>query len=310
MFFIFKVDPGDSWKQNAAYHVNNSSIPQLSKGNDTNTTTVKGAEWTKHVYIPFAIYGAMALLNAFGYVLAYNIKSDSQHKDVRTKTNKKTNHDCPMMNLIAISCALIIMYTSLMTCIVGLEYFLYSVAVFSRLNFSREEAVSLVTVFFICLTVGRFGSALLLQCISIKLFCNVTVILATVTGIFLAGFGLYNHAALWILASVFIYLLAPLYAAGYAYADRFIEVTGRIAAMMEFGMGCGFNIAAWLLAKVFDLYGAQGILVTVAVNSAVCCCTVISILIGGTLHGDRYEYQTVGNDDRSVSEITDQENNN
>ena len=79
--------------------------------------------------------------------------------------------------------------------------------------------------------------------------------------------------------------------------------------MMEFGMGCGYIIAAWLLAKMFELYGPEGILVTLAVNTGVCCCAVISILIGGTLHGDRYEYQTLKDNDQLESASLMKKNN-
>ena len=209
------MDLDDILSQDAAHHEYNSTFSEFSKGNDTNTTNAKGIKWTENVYIPFALCGVMALINALGYILAYKLKSKYQNKEDRNRTDKKDNSQCTLVNKIAMSSGLIIMYTSLMTSIFGLEYFLFSVAVFSRLNFSKEEAVSLVTVFLICLTIGRFGSALLLRCISIKLFCNVMVVSATVTGIFLSVFGLGNHVTLWVLVSLFIYLLSPLYAAGY-----------------------------------------------------------------------------------------------
>ena len=125
------MDLDDILRQKSAHHEYNSTVSEFSKGNDTNTTNAKGIKWAENVYIPFALCGAMALINALGYILAYKLKFKYQNKEDRNRTDKKDNTQCTLVNKIAMSSGLIIMYTSLMTSIFGLEYFLYSVAVYS-----------------------------------------------------------------------------------------------------------------------------------------------------------------------------------
>ena len=80
-----------------------------------------------------------------------------------------------------------------------------------------------------------------------------------------------------------------LYLLGYAYVDRYIPVTGKVGAIMELGMGLGFIAAAWILAVIYEVYKAQGLLIAFTV--IVLMCNILSFITFciGNHYGDRYD---------------------
>ena len=66
-------------------------------------------------------------------------------------------------------------------------------------------------------------------------------------------------------------------------------MTGKIGAIFELGVGLGYINAGWSLGIIYDMYKAQGLLVTFALISFICNVLNFIVFLIGNHYGDRYD---------------------
>ena len=259
---------------------------------------LKNYEFGKRLYIPFMIL--MFVLVATGVMCLYVYFCLKPKSDIRQENepNKKTSGfkrfkeklcTCIGIHQICVFLGLLILYTTLTVCTVGGEYYLYPILMVSDLDFTRSQATWLNTVFHASLSISRFVAMGILLYISIKIFMNVMLTMAVLICGLWAFIGLNSKQNMWSLSPLFTFFFAPTYASGLAYADQYVEVTGVITALLDFGTGVAMIAATWLLAWLLENNGPQFVLIDFFACTILCLIISCFIYVSGLIFGDRFE---------------------
>ena len=132
--------------------------------------------------------------------------------------------------------------------------FLRSYAI-DQLNFSKDNASYLNTVFYITYAVGRFITFVVAFRVSVKIILVIESLGALMTGICFVIFAQDNPLSLWILTGLSGIFLGPMYPTGIAWGGAHIEMTGLATAWTLFGSAFGGLSYLRLGGYVYDEYG-------------------------------------------------------
>ncbi|KAK3104994.1 hypothetical protein FSP39_014850 [Pinctada imbricata] len=132
--------------------------------------------------------------------------------------------------------------------------FLYSYAV-DQLDFTKDDATLVNTVFWINYAVGRLVVFLVAFFVSIKVILVVESVGALITGIFMVVFALDEPLSLWILAGCSGFLLGPMYPSGIAWGNAHIEMTGLAITCTLLGSAFGGLAFIRFGGFAYDKYG-------------------------------------------------------
>ena len=171
----------------------------------------------------------------------------------------------------------------------SITIFLYPVAVKSQLHFPTTIAIVLQSVYYTSGTVGRIIFGLLSHYVSIKILVFIEII--TQLGGFagLAFLGLSAQYMFWIWICSVTFFASPIYPAVMAWADRYIEVTGLVVAVIDTGIGVGVFASSWLSGLIFQRKGSQVLLYFCFSCASGLFLVIFLMQIVGAIHGDRYK---------------------
>ena len=266
-------------------------------------------EFGANIHIPFTVVAMVLCLAGIACFCAYFFFKPTnlatQEDDLKEKSRAYLTFvadlcTCERFYEICILILLFLFYVFIVVCINGGEYYLYPLLMVSDLKITKTEATWLNTAFHACLVISRLITMGILCFISIKIFMNIMLLAACVVCILWTFIGLNSKLNMWILSPLYMFIFAPVYSSGLAYADRYVEVTGLITALLDLGAGAAITSSTWLLPWLLHHFGPQYVLLSFLCCTIICFCFSCAIyVIGKLIVGDRYEtYKTVEEDDR------------
>ena len=178
----------------------------LWKNNLTLNISVKALEWNHLVFMPYVFIALLCLIDAVGFLTMFCLKTPTKNYYETPKEQTETCITLPA-KIILVICFFFIS-TSLNTYNLGLEYYLYDVAIFSDLKFQKTEAVNLLTVYHIMSVISILCVFVILKFVSVKLVYHLSLLMALVSSVFLAVYGLHSKLLLWILPTITTFLVS------------------------------------------------------------------------------------------------------
>ena len=168
--------------------------------------------WSNLVFMPFIIVTILSTIVSSGFLVLYLVKPAQTLNSEATYEEVKTGITLPAR--LVIICCFFWIFTLMTTYQIGIEYYLYEIAVRSGLRFSKNEAVALLSVFHIVILTSRTIATVILKYISVKIVYHLYYFLGLLVGVFFAIFGLETRLLFWILAPGASLFIFPLYSIG------------------------------------------------------------------------------------------------
>ena len=180
--------------------------------------------------------------------------------------------------------------------------FLLSFAVESDLKFTKREATTLNSVFWAGYATGRGSSILTARFVRPKWFILIDIILTTISAVVLALFGHTNRTVLWVFSCIIGYLIAPLFPAGFSWANLHLNLNSFAVSILLAGGGTGGFLYQLLAGYFIQNYGIRTVMYLTCAYGAIMI-VIFAILLGIT-HGreERFskEKEEENNEDKSL----------
>lgn len=180
--------------------------------------------------------------------------------------------------------------------------FIYSYATDGELKLSSDDASVLNSLFWICFTCGRGVSIVAAKFIHPKLLLGVELVFNVVSCVVLAVWGGSVAEVLWVFTGVLGFFLSPVFAAGMAFANQYITMTGSAVALVFVGSSAGGMVYQYVTGYLFENHGPHS-LMYVMVGYAFSLSVVYVLMV--VLVRGREEATTSERDDEKDVQITE-----
>ena len=268
--------------------------------NMQNGSHIETTPYTGHVSIAYAIFGvwsiAVALL--FGIMFfkskPYSSGSKSGKKlKVKEIINPARLSGGSLKYGIFFLVSLFLLYVLLNGRDRGMSMYLFVIAHEDILQMSKPMAAVLVTSYNMFQAVGRGIGALISHWLPIKPFVFVQLLISSFLQLLLFFYGLESNATLWILSALFGIVAGPTYPSIMSWADRYVEASGVVIAVIDIGIGLGGFIALWLYGHTYETSDSVGVFLLGLVYGIILLAILIPLQIASSFHGDRHKNATI-----------------
>ena len=178
-----------------------------SMGNSTESVT-----WSTVVYVPFLIIFLISFLLAVGFLILFLKKTAKIEKAETAKEGLSTKITFPAKCVI--TACMLWTFTLNNTFLIGIDYYLYDIAIYSNLHMKREEGIAFVSVLHVLVLSSRINISIILKYLPIKPVYHLCYFLGLLGAVCLCVFGLDTKIMLWIFAPAASLFTFPLYALG------------------------------------------------------------------------------------------------
>lgn len=138
----------------------------------------------------------------------------------------------------------------------GFSTFIRSYSI-DHLEFSKDDASYLNTIYWIFYAVGRFVAFILTRWVSVTYIMPIESVCMVGVAIGLSTFGTYSQTALWILTGMTGFFLGPMFPSGMAWGGLHIEMTGTAQTWILLGSSFGGLAFLKTGGYVYDNLGAE-----------------------------------------------------
>jgi FHS family Na+ dependent glucose MFS transporter 1 len=165
--------------------------------------------------------------------------------------------------------------------------FLFSYALESELQFDKDHAAWLNSVYWICFTAARFISFIVARWVPIHIMLFVQVFGTLASAI---GLNIFHNKAVpfWIFSSTLGFFKSPLFPSCLGWANRYMEISAMTIMCVNVGSSAGGMIVQWLTGYLFEYYGPRSFVYILAGYSFMICLIFIIMHIVAKRHGERY----------------------
>ena len=157
--------------------------------------------------------------------------------------------------------------------------FIFSYAVQSEQAFSSSKAAILNTVFWIGFTSGRGSFSILAHWCPSYILILIATALGITCGVALSVWGVTVPEVLWVFTCVRGLSLAPLFAAGIAWSNQYVEMRGLAFTVVFVGASIGAIVYQWITGYLFEYEGPQTVMYIVLGNSLLILVTFSLMLL-------------------------------
>ena len=218
------------------------------------------------IYVPYAISGGLGLFPVLFFLIFYCLPYPSfmtariQRKTIRQILSPGECFGGQTIFGIFMFVIIFLLYTAICGKDVSIGTFLFTIAVESKLHFSKHAAAILNTVFFAAYTVGRLAASVVTRFLPIEvvLFFEILGNLAAVLG--MAIWGLNSTVFLWIFATLFGFFAGPIYPGGLAWMNKYMDVSAVAIAVLDLGVGVGALVFPWASGYLYQHKHARDVI--------------------------------------------------
>lgn len=273
----------------------------MSKLNASYADSVKGnLTYTGHVRVPYAAVGIYGMVTSFIF-LVYFLKG----LHYTSNTVKKRETIKQMLNPKAINAggsakygvyfliSLFAIYVFLCGRDFGFGGFIFIIAHTDVLQMSKPLSAALVTALNLSTAIGRGFSTFISKWITTQIMLFSQLFLVCILQMLMVLYGLDSVTVLFVLTCLYGAASGPTYPTIMSWADRYIEATGMVIAVIDIGIGVGGFIATVFYSYINQTYGSLGIFIVGFVFSIVMVGVITPLQIVGHLKGDRHKNKLV-----------------
>lgn len=147
-----------------------------------------------------------------------------------------------------------------------------------ELQFKRNEASYLDTVYWGLFTLGRVVGALLSNFMSIRTLFAMDIIFYVLFATLATVFAAETKGSLWAFSALIGFFIGPLHPAGVSFINTQIEVGGAVLSLILFASGLGQLSFVWIEGILYDRYGPRTVLYALQ-GSAVFIAVIMFIFV-------------------------------
>ena len=191
------------------------NFTELNTCNSTELITCNSTEliaWSTVVYVPFLMILLISFLLALGFLILFLRKTSKIEKAETAKEGLSTEITFPAKCVI--TACMLWTFSLINTFLIGTEYYMYDIAIYSNLHMKREEGVALFSVLHVLVLLSRIFISIILKYLPIKPVYHLYFFLGLLAAVCLCVFGLDTKLMLWIFAPAASLFTFPLYALG------------------------------------------------------------------------------------------------
>ena len=178
--------------------------------------------------------------------------------------------------------------------------FLFSFAISSEGGFTKDEATGLDSAFWASFTTGRGLATLFarwtppLAAIIIEIVVNIS------SAAMLVAMGYSVKIVLWIFTCTFGAFLSPLFPAGMAWANQYMEMTAVVTSVAFIGSAIGAMFFSWVSGYLFEYHGPRSLMYLMLGYAVFLCLFFIFIYVLARRHGKKKTFPPGNENEASV----------
>ena len=289
-------------------HQHNDELTSQDLQQDSNSSMTHVT--SSHIRIPYGLFGLWSVL--FGVIFFAFFWRGSYYTAVQTKKKMTLRQ---MLN--PASCAngkvcfgiyfvisLLLLYIFVNGRDRSLPVFLFAIAN-KGMGMSKTVSALLLTTYNFIGAASRGLCAVVSKYVRIQIVLFVEVIVGLMLQMYLAFYGLHSDASLWTLTCLLVFFTAPTYPTVMAWADRYIEVTGAVVAMIDIGIGLGGFTALFITGNLFQNHGSQAVLTFALILAVLVTAVYLPLQLIAWRNGDRHANKQNLEDTVSVHDSLD-----
>lgn len=158
-----------------------------------------------------------------------------------------------------------------------------------ELEFSRDAASYLDTVYWGTFTLGRFTGSVLAHFLTIRTLFLADMVLNLMAITFADIYATSNKATLWAFTAIVGFFIGPLFPACISYANTQIEMGGVVLTLIIVASGLGQMLYVWIEGALYDTYGPRTILYVMQVSAVLVSAIILLLVITTFRRGDRFK---------------------
>lgn len=270
------------------------TVPFLSSN-----TTIPGSNTSEivsgHVRIPYAMFGIFSLVVAaifliFGLKgLIYTSTAVKKRESLKQMLNPGSIANGNVFFGTYFLVSLGFAYFFLNGRDRGMSMFLFVIAHTDVLHLSKPVSAAMVTAFSLCQAAGRGLSALLSRWLTIHTMLFAQLGIACFIQLLVIFYALESEASLWVFSCLFGIISGPTYPTLMSWADRYVEATGVVIAVIDIGIGLGGFTTIITLSRLYENHGSLSVFVLCFIFSVALCFILVPLQIVSSLRGDRHK---------------------
>ena len=250
------------------------SRPFLSKGDPCENITISGAcsnvtpgeEYREsRIDVLYFIVGAIILVVAVAVFIFYIVgppkgfpKRASTSK-LRTLLSPAT---CAAGNLTYGTILMVLLFFYFIQATGGERAagkFLASFAVEAEVGFSKDEAATLLSVFWFCHMGGRFSGIFIGHFVRVQRMIVGEIIGVTLVSVVLAIWGYNTATVLWVFTGFLGYFISFFFPSGMSWGNAYMDINSMGVMVFLLGASCGGYIYQYLPGYLFEEYGPRSL---------------------------------------------------
>ena len=170
----------------------------------------------------------------------------------------------------------------------SLPQFLFAIG-HKGLGMTKNMSALLLTTYSFLSALARGLCAVITRCVPIQIVLLIEISMALLLQMYLVFYGMNSPTSLWLLTCSLVMFTAPTYPTVMAWADRYVEVTGAVVAIIDIGIGLGGFIALVISGSLFQNQGPQAVLTFGFVLGILLTCVYVPMQVSGYRRGDRHK---------------------
>ncbi|XP_019628820.1 PREDICTED: sodium-dependent glucose transporter 1A-like isoform X2 [Branchiostoma belcheri] len=130
--------------------------------------------------------------------------------------------------------------------------FIFSFGTKSKLHLSKDDAVGLNTLFWGTFSLVRGTAIFTTKCLSVKVILLLNLVGAIVSSLGLCVYAEHNRTLLFVATGIFGGSISTVFPSAISWAERYIHVTGKAAAVFVVGASFGEMVMPVLVGTMFE----------------------------------------------------------
>ena len=233
---------------------------------EANTTMVDIMLRESNLMVPYGIGSSFVLLIAISFLVSYILGPPHGFPTKSGTTNVKQlfNPATCGYGHPRYGGALIFLIMIYFTFVCGSEHsygrFLFSYAIEADVNFTKDEAALLNSVFWAMFTIGRGGGTVVAKFmrISLMIWIEFVFVLLSITTLAIWGFSV--KLVLWIASCSYALMLGPIFPGGISWANLQLDLNSMAVMVIMIGCSSGSMLYIYISGYFFQYMGPHSMM--------------------------------------------------
>ncbi|XP_013401279.1 sodium-dependent glucose transporter 1 isoform X1 [Lingula anatina] len=168
--------------------------------------------------------------------------------------------------------------------------YMFTIAV-NEMHFTKPTAIIFNTTFYATIAVGRLIGIVFAKFVRLDILLILGVLLnvGAQTGIYLSLN--WSFVYFWVLSCLYATVDSPMIPLCIAWADKYLDVTGCVMSLMDFGISMGDLTGTLAAGHLYEHYGGRAVLLLTTGSAGICVLVTVTMQLIGCINGKKASRQ-------------------